>query len=75
MRVNVETDWVNHLLTDEWLSPDAFAAAYSEAFPGAVIDTRGMANTMVWERPDVATRMSAAAVATPATVAAGSEGA
>ncbi len=50
LRVNVEPDWVNHLVSDRWLSAEAFAETYGSAFPGAIIDTRNGANTMVWQR-------------------------
>lgn len=50
LRVNVEPAWVNHLVSDRWLSADAFAETYGSAFPGAVIETRNGANTMVWHR-------------------------
>jgi SAM-dependent methyltransferase len=50
LRVNVEPEWVRHLVSDRWLPADAFADIYGSAFPGAIIETRGGANTMVWHR-------------------------
>ena len=50
LRVNVEPDWVNHLVSDRWLPANAFAEVYGSAFPGALIETRSGANAMVWHR-------------------------
>lgn len=53
LRVNLEPDWVNHLLSDRWLPADAFAEIYGASFPGATIGTKSGVNTMVWHRdPD-----------------------
>lgn len=53
LRVNVEPEWVNHLVSDQWLPADVFTNVYGSAFPGAIIETRSGVNTMVWHQdPD-----------------------
>lgn len=54
-RVAIDKQWVDHLLSDRFLSPAEFEALYRHAFGDAVVQSRGGISTAVWQRPGQAT--------------------
>ncbi|MCU1494150.1 MAG: Methyltransferase type 11 [Acidimicrobiaceae bacterium] len=50
-RVRTDRRWVDHLLSDHFLSEEEFAEIYGGALPGAVIRPKGGLYTAVWKRP------------------------
>jgi len=50
-RLKSDRSWIEHLMSDRFLTPEEFVHAYSTALPGVVISpVRGL-HTAVWERP------------------------
>jgi len=45
--------WLDHLMSDRYLSPETFTAEYGKAFPGAAVGPVGDLYTAVWERAPV----------------------
>jgi ubiquinone/menaquinone biosynthesis C-methylase UbiE len=44
--------WMDHLVSDRWLSPQEFTTTYQAAFPGAEIGPESGVYTAMWERPE-----------------------
>ena len=44
-------EWLDHLLSDRYLSREKFRALYSDVFPGARFEALGFALAMVWTAP------------------------
>lgn len=43
--------WLDHLLSDRYLSREQFRAVYSDVFPGAQFDDLGFSLAMLWTAP------------------------
>ncbi len=50
LRLNSDRDWIDHKVSDRFLSPEEFVTTYKGAFPGAVITPVSGLYTAVWER-------------------------
>ena len=50
-RLNMDRSWVEHLLSDRFLSPERFVATVEAALPGASITPISGLYTAVWQRP------------------------
>jgi ubiquinone/menaquinone biosynthesis C-methylase UbiE len=53
-RFSLNGRWLDHLMSDRYLTPERFVAAYGKAFPGAAIAPVGHLYTSVWERSPAA---------------------
>ncbi len=51
-RLNTHRGWIDHLMSDRFLSPDEFVSAYKSALPGCVVAPVSGLYTAVWEQPD-----------------------
>lgn len=52
-RFAMNNRWLDHLMSDRYLTPGRFVAEYGKAFPGAAIAPVGHLYTSVWERSPV----------------------
>lgn len=52
-RFAVDNRWLDHLMSDRYLTPDAFVSEYGKAFPEATVGPVGDLYTSVWERAPV----------------------
>ena len=52
-RFRVDKRWLDHLMSDQYLTPETFDREYQRAFPGATVAPVGDAYTSVWERAPV----------------------
>ena len=55
-RFSLNNRWLDHLMSDRYLTPDSFVAEYARAFPGAAIAPVGHLYTSVWQCPPVPAR-------------------
>jgi 2-polyprenyl-3-methyl-5-hydroxy-6-metoxy-1,4-benzoquinol methylase len=51
--------WLDHVMSDRYLTPERFVAEYGKAFPGAAIAPVGHLYTSVWERSPEAAQETA----------------
>lgn len=51
-RFAINKRWLDHVLSDRYLTPEAFVAEYGKAFPDAAITPVRHLYTSVWERPE-----------------------
>lgn len=49
-RFAIDSRWLDHIMSDRYLTPQRFVAEYGRAFPGAAIAPVGHLYTSVWER-------------------------
>lgn len=49
-RFAINSRWLDHLMSDRYLSPETFKAEYEKAFPGAAVGPVRDLYTSVWER-------------------------
>jgi SAM-dependent methyltransferase len=54
-RAETKRNWVEHLMSDRFLSPVEFAAVYRQALPEVVLQPMSDAFAAVWQRPARAT--------------------
>lgn len=50
LRLNSDRQWIDHKVSDRFLSPKEFVATYEHAFPGAIVAPVSGVYTAVWER-------------------------
>jgi 2-polyprenyl-3-methyl-5-hydroxy-6-metoxy-1,4-benzoquinol methylase len=50
-RFSMNNRWLDHLMSDRYLTPERFVAEYGKAFPGAAITPVGHLYTSVWRAP------------------------
>jgi ubiquinone/menaquinone biosynthesis C-methylase UbiE len=58
-RFAVDNRWLDHIMSDRYLTQERFVAQYGQAFPGAAIAPVGHLYTSVWERSPAAAQESA----------------
>jgi ubiquinone/menaquinone biosynthesis C-methylase UbiE len=51
-RLNSDRKWIDHKVSDRFLSPEEFVRTYEQAFPGAAVAPVSGLYTAVWERLD-----------------------
>jgi ubiquinone/menaquinone biosynthesis C-methylase UbiE len=51
--------WLDHLMSDRYLSSETFTTEYGKAFPGAVVGPGGSLYTAVWKRDPILAHESA----------------
>ncbi len=49
-RLNTDRHWLDHQISDRFLSPDEFVSTFERALPGAVVGPVSGVYTAVWER-------------------------
>lgn len=49
-RFAIDSRWLDHIMSDRYLTPQRFVAEYGKAFPGAAVAPVGHLYTSVWER-------------------------
>jgi SAM-dependent methyltransferase len=50
-RLNLDPDWLDHLTTDRFLSPNQFAERYGTVFRGAAFTDLYRARALCWQQP------------------------
>lgn len=52
-RFATDRRWLDHLMSDRYLSPETFTAEYEKAFPGAAVGPVGGLYNAVWKRAPI----------------------
>jgi ubiquinone/menaquinone biosynthesis C-methylase UbiE len=52
LKFRVSRSWIEHVLTDSFLTPDQFKGAYEGVLPGSRVAPVGSFMSVVWERSD-----------------------